>query len=494
MHVGTSGPTPDANDQTIGTESVSAKVGTMLQTAKVLVQGQNGKSACIRMLFDTGADTTYVSASLVKKLEPEWITARSVSYAAFGEDKPSSSKIRNVYKLGVQNKLGRIEYLRAIEVNTICAPLHKPCVPRETFQSCVQFELADDFQGSAENVTIDIVLGLDHYWNVMKSGLERLPGGLVLQESVFGWILSGSWCEANSDGHSHSDSSPQLISHQLVCLSDMPDISKFWNLEVIGVSGSNEKPDLSRDPVIQRFNNSVTLVEGRYEVRLPWKNPDAKLNLLDNRKQAEIRLRNPSRKLDKDSSLKTRYGQVFGELEVEGIIGEIDQLGDLGEKAMYYMPHRPVVNESKVSTKVRPVFDASAKAINGISLNDCLETGPCLLRCLVDTLIRFRRWRVGLTADIAKAFLQIRVHPDDQDVHRFLLSDQGYVREMKFLRVPFGNTSSPFLLNATIKHHLSKYPKSRAVVELEDNLYVDDLLTGADFDNEVPSYSQKQRK
>ena len=30
----------------------------------------------------------------------------------------------------------------------------------------------------------------------------------------------------------------------------------------------------------------------------------------------------------------------------------------------------------------------------------------------------------------------------------------------KFVRVVFGLTSSPFLLNATIKHHLNKYIES----------------------------------
>jgi hypothetical protein len=51
---------------------------------------------------------------------------------------------------------------------------------------------------------------------------------------------------------------------------------------------------------------------------------------------------------------------------------------------------------------------------------------------------------------------------------------------MRLLRFPFGNCSSPFLLNVTIKHHLAKFPSCRIVEELEQNLYVDDWLTGAD--------------
>jgi hypothetical protein len=154
----------------------------------------------------------------------------------------------------------------------------------------------------------------------------------------------------------------------------------------------------------------------------------------------------------------------------------------------------PIVKEFRLTTKIRPVFDASAKGIlNGISLNDCMETGPSLIPSLVDMLIRFRRWRIGVTAYITKVFLQIGVCSRDQEVHRFLWNENGTIKTMKFLRVPFGNTCSPFLLNATIKHHLSRYPESRAVSELNENLYVDDWLSGADFGDETCKLFQEAR-
>ncbi len=144
------------------------------------------------------------------------------------------------------------------------------------------------------------------------------------------------------------------------------------------------------------------------------------------------------------------------------------------------MPHRPVVHESRVSTKVRPVFDASAPGPNGVSLNDCMKIGPCLIPNLVEILIRFHWWPVALSADIQKAFLQIRVRQEDRDVHRFLWNDEDKTRVMRFDHVPFGNKASPFLLNATTKYHLSQFPPSRAVQELDKNLYVDDFLSEAD--------------
>ena len=56
---------------------------------------------------------------------------------------------------------------------------------------------------------------------------------------------------------------------------------------------------------------------------------------------------------------------------------------------------------------------------------------------------------------------------------------------MRFTRVPFGNTSSPFLLNAVVKFHLSRFPQSDIMKELGEDIYVDNYLGGADSEEEA---------
>ena len=44
---------------------------------------------------------------------------------------------------------------------------------------------------------------------------------------------------------------------------------------------------------------------------------------------------------------------------------------------VFYLLHKPVIRESVETTKIRIVYDASAKACQtSTSLNECLETGP----------------------------------------------------------------------------------------------------------------------
>ena len=97
---------------------------------------------------------------------------------------------------------------------------------------------------------------------------------------------------------------------------------------------------------------------------------------------------------------------------------------------------------------------------------------------------RFRLNKIGVLADIKQAFLNVGIDAQHRDYLRFLWYDLQAEDEQvviyRFLRVVFGITSSPFLLNGTIRHHLSNYlEKEREIAQrVIDDLYVDNLVSG----------------
>ena len=360
-------------------------------------------------------------------------------------------------------------------------PLRRPRVPAQLLHTFSHLPLADSFSDDQDQL-IDILVGQDQYWELVRAGLFRSPEGLVAQETVFGWVLSG-----RAEGPPGSLPVTGGASCQLLTMTDMPAGRNLWSLDG---SGSD---DASEPDVLQEFKDYVSYDDGRYVVKLPWRSDGSVSKLMDNREAAESRLASLSRKLDRDPLLKEKYNAALCEMESSDVICEVPSDELCSEFPTYYLPHRPVVKQGSTGMKVRPVFDASAKGYNGLSLNDCVETGPAMIPSLPEILMRFRRWRFGFSADIVKAFLQVRLDHRDQDVHRFLWSCGDRVRVMRFQRVTFGVACSPFLPNATIQQHLSQYGDSAVVMEMRENFYMDDLLSGADSEAEVVSMFKEAR-
>ena len=176
----------------------------------------------------------------------------------------------------------------------------------------------------------------------------------------------------------------------------------------------------------------------------------------------------------------------------EGGIVEDAPMSVSNPARLHYLPHHAVLRTDKETTKLRVVYDASAKTEGHPSLNDCLLTGPKFNQKILDILIRFRSHDIAVTADIEKAFLMVGVAEKDRDALRFLWvndvqKDEVIVRPLRFTRVVFGVCSSPYLLNYTIRHHLLQYQDTHPelVKKLIESFYVDDVVTGASTEEEA---------
>ena len=127
---------------------------------------------------------------------------------------------------------------------------------------------------------------------------------------------------------------------------------------------------------------------------------------------------------------------------------------------MLNISNHAVADPTKATTKVRIVYDASAKTKQGnTSLNECLFRGSVIIQNLTGILFRFRMNPIALVADIEKS-----IHKNNIQTYRFC-------------RVPFGITCSTFFLAATIGHHL-KHSGSCKAKNIRDNIYVDNVITG----------------
>lgn len=446
---------------------------TVMQVVKTYIKGVE-----VNVMFDSGSDRSFITDTCAKKLGLEVTKQEYLQYSCFGnQNKVYDGKPKNVYELEVQDMK-----LNLIGMEVICSSMYRAPVPQQVLDNFRHLKFNENFD-EGRSVQVDILIGLDHYWYLIKNR-HQVEKGLVAQETVFGWMLSGEWCVNKNETHSPESGSANCVS--LFCHSELSDIDvrHLWDLETIGIRPCEEEIDTVGMPFLDSFQKDISFENGRYSVKLPWKNDSCKETLLNNHDHALKRLSRLKPRLESEG-LKEKYDEVIEDWERQGIVTEILSSEVETENPVYYLPHRPVIRTESLTTKIRPIFDASAKGKNGVSLNDCMFTGPNLIPELLPIILRFRKWRFGLTSDITKAFLQIKVHKPDQDVHRFLWNVNDQIKTMKFDRVIFGNTSSPFLLNATIKFHLSHFETSKTIEELKENLYVDDWLTGADTEEEI---------
>ena len=90
----------------------------------------------------------------------------------------------------------------------------------------------------------------------------------------------------------------------------------------------------------------------------------------------------------------------------------------------YYLPHHYVFKEDSSTTKLRVVFDASAKTSSGVSLNKRLMIGPKLQSDLFHFVLRLRLHAVAFSADIANMYRQVALYKPDRDYHRLLWREE----------------------------------------------------------------------
>ncbi|MCP4456771.1 MAG: DUF1759 domain-containing protein, partial [Cytophagales bacterium] len=467
------------------------------QAEAINPENGNRRQACI--FLDGGSDRTFVTNKFARSMGLSERATERLSVMTFGHSQALEidSKLVNLQLSLIDgSKLDVV----ANEVPLLTGTLQQQPLGDEDREKLREMSdnimLADESPMSKpQTVAPDILIGIEYYHKIVRGGpIKELPSGLYLVPTQLGFIVSGKIkvrvqaCieQAQSEVEIRTGTEVNNQKESLPKPPDYPDISEFWSLESIGI---RDDPTNKDDEIaMQQFEKTVFFSRGRYVVSWPWKVERAELQ--NNYPLAEGRFRHLKGRLERDKDLLEKYNKVIVDQIEQNIIEPADKPLS---KSIHYIPHHPVLTPDKSTTKIRVVYDASAKPSEAMkSLNECLYKGPTLMPDLVGLLLRFRCRKIALCSDIEKAFLQLLLHPLDRDTTRFLWFQDFYeprlnnLKIFRFARVPFGVISSPFLLNATLQHHLkllkeaSKGDDERVLLSnLAQNLYVDNLITGA---------------
>ncbi|GFX48668.1 integrase catalytic domain-containing protein [Trichonephila clavipes] len=329
---------------------------------------------------------------------------------------------------------------------------------------------------NCKETEIGLLIGTDNIGKLLTGNLIEFDSGLTAIETKLGWTVIGKVCS--------NDKNVMLTTSSLHVRN--VSIKELWELDVLGITDPLLNENTKENFELTDFKNKMKILpDGRYEVKLPWKCNSE--NLPSNKEltwKRHLRMMNKLR----NGKFFEDYKSVFRQWEDLNIIERVPEV-ELNN-GCHYLPHRPVIKLDSATTKIRPVFDASAREKGKPSLNDCLYKGVNLIELIPDILDRFRIYPIGIVADIEKAFLMLSVAPKDRDYLRFFSPCNEKQLVYRHCRVMFGVSSSPYLLNASIMHLLENCNSEckEVALKLKSSFYVDNCVTGVFSADEIDIY------
>ena len=443
----------------------------LLMTCRVLVDAPDGSAVEARAILDSASSASFVSERLTQTLclPRSHQSTKITGIAGLSHGSPLRC-IASVKMSSIRSPHKKMEVSAIVVPRVTCdLPLH-PVSFDPSWNHLEDIPLADPDFGRPGR--IDLLLGVDVFVETLRQGRRfGLPGSPSAFETEFGWVLAGR-LDSPSPNH--------VASHHASFIAGDDLLRRFWEIE----ENPNSEVYLSPEErsVMQHFKEMHYRNEvGRFVVPLP-KKPHAK-PLGESRSQAVRRFLSLERSLHCKGQFKA-FSDVMKEyFQMEH--AEPVPTADLekSQHEVFYLPMHAVRKESSSTTKIRAVFDASAKSSSGVSLNDTLLVGPTVYSSLFDVLLRFRFHRVALTTDVSRMYRAVELTLPDRDLHRFVWRNgpDDQLRDYRMTRVTFGVSASSFAANMSVKQNaldLSlEYPQ--AAVAVERSFYVDDGLTGA---------------
>ncbi|XP_076686036.1 uncharacterized protein LOC143378082 [Andrena cerasifolii] len=436
----------------------------LLSTARVKILDRLGRPHECRVLLDPGSQRNFITEGMANKLQLQRI---EINLPILGV-----GQIRNCSHYYAQSRIISRVTSFSCEAEFLMLPTITSRLPAQTVNSNLlnipsNVALADpEFNKSAN---IDALFGEYLYYKLLGAGQIRLSNETtILQETLLGWIVSGRvGINLNSNGGTKCF----LATTQLDSI-----LTKFWELEECPGKRVFSREEEECEKLFQDTTRRTST--GRYVVRLPFNDKAKRLG--SSYGTALTRLYSLERKLQNNSDLYSQYSSFLEEYEKLGHMTDITDSDRVHEGC--YLPHHAVIKTGSLTSRLRVVFDGSAKTNSGISLNDCLMVGPTIQEDIFSLITRFRSHTYVLTADVEKMFRQITVDPKDAIYHKILWrrDPSEAIRSYRLDTVTYGTAAAPFLavrcLHQLASDEVNAFPVAAEAIKTD--FYMDDLLTG----------------
>ncbi|XP_022902989.2 uncharacterized protein [Onthophagus taurus] len=257
-------------------------------------------------------------------------------------------------------------------------------------------------------------------------------------------------------------------------------LERFWKIEERTmdkiISAEDKKCEELFQKSITRFN------DGKFMVQMPLKESPEKLG--ESKLSALQRLQALEKRFKGNQRFKQTYQEFMTDYNDMNMSEcEEDDNGSLSMDS-FYLPHHGVFNQNNQTTKLRVVFDGSAKSDSGWSLNELQYIGPTIQDELFSIVVRFRFYRYAVCADIKKMYRQIWIERSQRNLQKILWRNESDepIKTYKLNTVTYGTTSAPFLAVRCLKQLSTEtkkeHPEASRVIA--SDFYVDDLITGGD--------------
>ena len=493
-----------------GQKVVSASLGAnnsnmpLVAIPKLMINVQNFNDVSSSMMgvstvLDSASQRSLVKSSLANELKLKRV-GKTGNLDLVGVNCKVTSKNFDIVEIPFV-KYGKIFRIKAIVIDKL-PEVYVPNLSQLSHKAGQSHNVK--MASTIDDTDISLLIGMDHYYDVVNpnSRALRYRNGWLIP-TCYGYVLSGKlgYCKTNSICQSVTILRINLCNDNIIICDDSSDsisnVAQLWELDNIGIK--DESGISVHEDILNNFKSKIEFIDGHYQVSLPWKDKENKL-LPTNFSLAKGRLNSLLKKIKSNEDLIGNYNKVLNDQIVRGFIEEVP-LDEKFNENSHYLPHRAIIRQH-ATTPIRIVYDCSARATKfDKSLNDCLYTGPDLVPELARIILRFRYSKYVCISDISKAFLQIHLNPKDRDYTRFLwikdanksIYDLNNLKFYRFRVVLFGATSSPFLLQATIQHHMENYGKScnKDVNYLWRNLYVDNLHGCTETSQELISFYEE---